>query len=181
MPRCDALRIWRLGTLHRRRQQPNRASRTTSFTAPRTAASISTMGAKTLSATTSSLLGKRRSSGARARKPTGASRSSTTSCIGRKASFSTARGTTTSSTSITTFTGRRAGSRFNSAKNRWRNGRQRGQDVHSLVADPLFRRSRHGDFTLKPGSPAAKIGFQPIDMSQMGRTARRSLPQTQDP
>jgi parallel beta-helix repeat protein len=45
-----------------------------------------------------------------------------------------------------------------------------GQDVHSLVADPLFADPEHGDFTLKPGSPAAKIGFQPIDMSQMGRT-----------
>jgi parallel beta-helix repeat protein len=47
---------------------------------------------------------------------------------------------------------------------------KRGQDVHSLVADPLFVDPEHGDFTLKPGSPAAKIGFQPIDMSQMGRT-----------
>ncbi len=58
---------------------------------------------------------------------------------------------------------------------------QRGQDAHSLVADPLFADPAHGDFTLKPGSPAAKIGFQPIDRSQLGRTVRRSLPQTQDP
>jgi parallel beta-helix repeat protein len=47
---------------------------------------------------------------------------------------------------------------------------KRGEDVHSLVADPLFVDPEHGDFTLKPGSPAAKIGFQPIDTSQMGRT-----------
>ena len=47
---------------------------------------------------------------------------------------------------------------------------KRGQDVHSLVADPLFADPDHGDFTLKPGSPAAKIGFQPIDTSKMGRT-----------
>lgn len=47
---------------------------------------------------------------------------------------------------------------------------KRGQDVHSLVADPLFVDPDHGDFSLKPGSPATKIGFQPIDMNQMGRT-----------
>ena len=44
-----------------------------------------------------------------------------------------------------------------------------GEDVHSLVADPLFVDPEHGDFTLNSGSPAAKIGFQPIDMSQVGR------------
>jgi parallel beta-helix repeat protein len=48
-----------------------------------------------------------------------------------------------------------------------------GQDVHSIVVDPLFVDPDHGDFTLKPGSPAAKIGFQPIDMSQMGRTTAK--------
>ena len=42
--------------------------------------------------------------------------------------------------------------------------------MHSLVADPLFRDPDHGDFTLMPGSPAAKIGFKPIDTSQVGRT-----------
>jgi parallel beta-helix repeat protein len=47
---------------------------------------------------------------------------------------------------------------------------QRGQDVHSLTSDPLFADPDRGDFTLKPDSPAAKIGFQPIDMSQIGRS-----------
>jgi len=47
---------------------------------------------------------------------------------------------------------------------------RRGQDVHSFVADPLFVDPEHGDFTLMPGSPATKIGFKPIDMSQVGRT-----------
>jgi parallel beta-helix repeat protein len=47
---------------------------------------------------------------------------------------------------------------------------KRGQDLHSLVADPLFVDPEHGDFNLKPGSPAAKIGYQPIDLSHVGRT-----------
>ena len=46
---------------------------------------------------------------------------------------------------------------------------KRGQDVHSIVADPLFADPGHGDFSLKEGSPAARIGFQPIDMSRMGK------------
>ena len=47
---------------------------------------------------------------------------------------------------------------------------KRGQDVHSVVADPLFVDPDHNDFTLKPDSPAIKLGFVPIDMSQVGRT-----------
>jgi parallel beta-helix repeat protein len=47
---------------------------------------------------------------------------------------------------------------------------KRGQDVHSFVADPLFVDPEHGDFTVKPGSPAEQIGFQPIDARQTGRT-----------
>ena len=46
---------------------------------------------------------------------------------------------------------------------------KRGHDVHSQVADPLFVDPEHGDFNLKPDSPAAKIGFQAIDVSQIGR------------
>jgi hypothetical protein len=43
-----------------------------------------------------------------------------------------------------------------------------GQDVDSLIADPLFVDPEHGDFRLKSGSPAAKIGFEPWDMSAVG-------------
>ena len=43
-----------------------------------------------------------------------------------------------------------------------------GQDVHSIVAAPLFVDPEHGDFSLKPGSPALKIGFKPIDISGVG-------------
>ena len=38
----------------------------------------------------------------------------------------------------------------------------------SLVADPLFRAPERYDFTLLEGSPANKIGFQSIDLSDVG-------------
>ncbi|HXH48878.1 MAG TPA: right-handed parallel beta-helix repeat-containing protein [Terriglobia bacterium] len=44
----------------------------------------------------------------------------------------------------------------------------RGQDTHSLIADPLFVNPSGGDFSLKPGSPASKMGFKPIDLSRVG-------------
>lgn len=44
----------------------------------------------------------------------------------------------------------------------------KGQDLHSIIADPLFVNPARGDFRLKPGSPAERIGFQPIDMSRNG-------------
>ena len=44
----------------------------------------------------------------------------------------------------------------------------RGQDVHSLIADPLFVDPSHGDFSLQAGSPAFKVGFKPIDLSHVG-------------
>lgn len=45
---------------------------------------------------------------------------------------------------------------------------KRGQDVHSLAADPLFVDPENADFTLKPGSPAAQVDFHAIDLSQVG-------------
>ncbi len=43
-----------------------------------------------------------------------------------------------------------------------------GNDKGSLVADPLFNNPAAGDFSLKAGSPALKVGFQPIDLSRTG-------------
>jgi hypothetical protein len=60
-----------------------------------------------------------------------------------------------------------------------------GQDRHSLVADPLFADPKHGDFSLKPGSPAAQINFEPWNLSAIGprtggtadhRNTRQRLP-----
>ncbi len=44
----------------------------------------------------------------------------------------------------------------------------KGLDEHSLVADPLFVDPKNGNFSLKPESPALKLGFQPIDISRVG-------------
>lgn len=52
--------------------------------------------------------------------------------------------------------------------------RRTGQDVNSIIADPLFVDPARGDFRLKPGSPAGKIGFRPIDMAGFGRTGDRA-------
>jgi hypothetical protein len=50
-----------------------------------------------------------------------------------------------------------------------------GQDAHSLIADPMFENAAKYDFRLKPGSPALKLGFKPIDVSQCGLTGPPEL------
>ena len=50
----------------------------------------------------------------------------------------------------------------------WSEWQARGKDVHSLYADPLFVDPEHGDFRLKPESPAFALGFHPIDLSTVG-------------
>ena len=46
----------------------------------------------------------------------------------------------------------------------------KGQDKHSMIADPKFVDATKCDFRLQPGSPAAKIGFKPFDISTAGLT-----------
>lgn len=45
---------------------------------------------------------------------------------------------------------------------------EKGQDRDSIVADPLFAAPEDGNFRLKPDSPALKLGFHPIDVSEVG-------------
>lgn len=44
----------------------------------------------------------------------------------------------------------------------------RGQDEHSLIADPKFVDPEHDDFDLQDDSPAFKLGFDPIDVTNVG-------------
>ena len=46
--------------------------------------------------------------------------------------------------------------------------RARGMDAHSLVADPRFSAPADDDFTLAPDCPAFSLGFQRIDLSDVG-------------
>jgi len=52
----------------------------------------------------------------------------------------------------------------------WADWQFLGRDTGSLVADPLFVAPEKGDWTLKPESPALKIGFVPFDWKQAGVT-----------
>jgi hypothetical protein len=47
--------------------------------------------------------------------------------------------------------------------------KDRNQDVHSVIADPMFVDAAAGNFQLKPDSPALKLGFKPFDYTKAGR------------
>jgi hypothetical protein len=49
-----------------------------------------------------------------------------------------------------------------------------GLDTHSVVADPLFVDPENDDYSLKPDSPALKLGFKPIDLSRVGLRGRET-------
>ena len=62
------------------------------------------------------------------------------------------------------------GEPFDFAGKTWNEWRDFGHDAESAVADPLFVAAEKGDFTLRPESPALKIGFKPFDWRLAGVT-----------
>ena len=50
----------------------------------------------------------------------------------------------------------------------WRE--QRGQDLHSIIADPKFVNPEKEDYRPQPDSPAFQLGFQAFDPNEAGRT-----------
>ncbi len=52
----------------------------------------------------------------------------------------------------------------------WQDWQFMGRDTNSVVADPLFVDPDHGDWTLRPESPALKLGFVPFDWKKAGVT-----------
>lgn len=49
-----------------------------------------------------------------------------------------------------------------------------GYDIHSEVDDPLFEDAENRNFTLKPESPAFKLGFKQIDLTGVGVRAEEN-------
>ncbi len=45
---------------------------------------------------------------------------------------------------------------------------EKGNDAHSIIADPKFADPKGFDFNLRPDSPALKLGFRPIDTGAIG-------------
>ncbi len=54
------------------------------------------------------------------------------------------------------------------ARQEWAEWQARGQDKHSVVADPMFVDIDKDDFRLRPGSPAFKLGWKPIPVEKIG-------------
>ena len=50
----------------------------------------------------------------------------------------------------------------------WQEWLKRGNDRHSQYVDPQFVDPAARDFRLRPTSPALQLGFEPIDLSQVG-------------
>jgi hypothetical protein len=50
----------------------------------------------------------------------------------------------------------------------WSEWQAAGNDVRSVLADPLFADPTHGEWTLSKDSPAIKLGFQPFDWRLAG-------------
>ena len=61
-----------------------------------------------------------------------------------------------------------SGSEFDFAGRSFEEWKAEGNDVNSVIADPLFEDIVGRDFQLKPGSPAFQFGFKPIAVDAIG-------------
>lgn len=48
-------------------------------------------------------------------------------------------------------------------------------DIHSIIADPCFKDFDNKDFTIDENSPARKIGFKNIDMTDVGPAEKHKV------
>jgi hypothetical protein len=62
------------------------------------------------------------------------------------------------------------GAAFDFAGKTWDEWRNFGNDAEGVIADPFFVAAEKGDYTLRPESPALKIGFKPFDWRIAGVT-----------
>jgi hypothetical protein len=60
------------------------------------------------------------------------------------------------------------GNTMNVTDSTYRDWQALGFDINSVIADPRFFDLARGDFRLKPDSPALKLGFSQIDLTQIG-------------
>ena len=63
---------------------------------------------------------------------------------------------------------------FHPTNSNWMDGhfarmRAVGKEKSSLFTDPMFIDPAGGNFGFKEGSPAIKLGIEPLDVSKMGR------------
>lgn len=59
----------------------------------------------------------------------------------------------------------------------WAKWHERGHDLHSVVANPLFSAPAGNDFHIPANSPAIRLGFRPFDLSGVGpRSAASPTP-----
>ena len=65
---------------------------------------------------------------------------------------------------------RTRGKPFDLAGKSWDEWRFLGHDAEGVIADPLFTAPENGDWTLRPDSPATRIGFRPFDWRKAGVT-----------